>query len=108
MRLGTLGPPHDSGLQMGPTRSDMELREARRRGWPELKLADLTFRRYGFVEHSSGDLYALHRGQLIDTVYTSAAAFFFTEAGELRFLERPPSSMPQTVAEFEQRGKRLP
>jgi hypothetical protein len=68
-----------------------ELEQARRAGWPEFERADLVFLRFGIVQHKpSGELYCLHRGELVDTVYTGAAAFYRTEDGGVVFLERAP------------------
>jgi hypothetical protein len=63
--LGTLGPPHSHEPTREAIRS-RQLEQARRAGWPRLDRADLVYRPYGIVEHApSGDLYRLHRGELV-------------------------------------------
>ena len=100
MRLGALGPPHDPG----PTREQIrnrQVEEARRVGWPRLDREDLDFGRYGIVEHkATGSFYRLHRGELTDSVYSGAVAYFEDNSG-IRFLE-PPSGFPSNRAELEQ------
>ena len=102
MRLGALGPPHDPG----PTREQIrnrQVEEARRVGWPRLDREDLDFGRYGIVEHkATGSFYRLHRGELTDSVYSGAVAYFEDAAGGIRFLE-PPTGYPSNRAELEQR-----
>ena len=99
-----LGPPHASGHE--PTTGAVQQRNlelARRAGWLEVDPDDLDFKRY-WVEHRlSGRLYCLRRGETDAAVYTSAAAFYLTDIGEIRFLEDPPAGSPQTMAELEQR-----
>lgn len=100
--IGTLGPPHAHGLE--PGREEIRLAAARRNGWPQLERADLAFHRFGIVEHRpTGGLYAIHRGELVDAVYTSASAYYLNERNEVVFLQEPPPGTPRTVAELEQR-----
>jgi hypothetical protein len=101
----TLGPPHDGGLNdRHELRRRRDLETARREGWPRLERDDLTFMRYGVVEHRpTGALYQLHRSELVDALYASAAAYYVTESGAIVFLEAPPSWAPQTREELEQR-----
>ena len=103
--MGTLGPPHDAGLNdRQELRRRRDLATARREGWPRLEPNDLVFMRYGVVEHTpTGALYHVHRGELVDGLYVSAAAYYVTESGAIVFLEAPPSTDPQTRDELEQR-----
>ena len=100
-----LGPPHASGPEPNAeARRQRQIEQARRSGWPELDRADLVFHRFGVVEHQpTGELYQRHRGELVDALYVSAAAYYPTERGEIVFLERPPARSPQTREELEQR-----
>ena len=97
--FATIGPPHSSG----PTREEIQLEQVRRAGWPRLEVTDLHFGRH-FIEHlPSGDLFFAHRGEIEDSVYTSAAAYYMTDRGELRFLQKPAPGLPQTREELLQR-----
>ena len=97
--FATIGPPHSSG----PTREEIQLEHVRKAGWPRLERADLAFGRH-FVEHlPTGDLYFVHRGELVDAIYTSAAAYYLRDDGQIAFLKRPDGGLPQTRAELEQR-----
>jgi hypothetical protein len=104
----TLGPPHSAGLdERQELRRRQELEQVRRSGWPELERADLVFGRYGSVAHRpTGKLYLLHRGALVDAIYTAAAAWFMDEHGAIRFLEHPPNGLPQTCEELDERRAR--
>ena len=102
--FATIGPPHSSG----PTREEIQLEQARKAGWPRLELADLHFGRH-FVEHlPSGDLYFAHRGELVDAIYTSAAAYYLRDDGEIGFLQRPAPGLPQTRDELLRRKEPKP
>ena len=102
--FATIGPPHSSG----PTREEIQLEQVRRAGWPRLELADLVFGRH-FIEHApTGDLFFAHRGEIEDSIYTSAAAYYMTDGGELRFLQKPASGLPQTREELLQRKEPKP
>ena len=102
--LATIGPPHSAG----PTREEIQLEQVRKAGWPRLERADLHFGRH-FIEHKpSGDLFFAHRGEIEDSVYTSAAAYYVTDGGELRFLQKPASGLPQTREELLRRKEPKP
>jgi len=102
--FATIGPPHSSG----PTREEIQLEQVRRAGWPRLERADLHFGRH-FIEHlPSGDLYFAHRGEIEDSVYTSASAYYMTGGGNIAFLQKPAAGLPQTRAELLQRKEPKP
>ena len=102
MKLGPLGPPHVNEPIRDAIRN-RQLEEARRVGWPRLEHEDLVPVRGGIVEHlPSGNFYALCRGEITDSVYTGAVAYFEDASGGIRFLE-PPSGFPSNRAELEQR-----
>ena len=102
MKLGAFGPPHAQEPAREAIRN-RQLEEARRVGWPRLEREDLVPVRYGIVEHrQSGNFYAPCRGELTDSVYTGAIAFFEDDSGAIRFLE-PPSGFPSNRAELEKR-----
>ncbi|HEU6445316.1 MAG TPA: hypothetical protein VFL61_09685 [Gaiellaceae bacterium] len=96
----TIGPPHSSGPDLIEQR---RLEHARRAGWPQLDRADLDFQRYWVEYRPTGRFYSVHRGELVDGLYTSAAAFYLNDRGAIVFLERPPAGSPQTREELEQR-----
>ena len=99
--FGTLGPPHTQ-KSWHEAIHNRQLEEARRAGWPQLEREELVFGR--FVEHApTGDLYQVHRGALLDSIYTATAAYYMSTQGEIVFLERLPGALPQTRAELEQR-----
>jgi hypothetical protein len=98
-----LGPPHSAGPELVRRR---QLEHARRAGWPQLEHDDIVFRRFGLVEHKpTGRLYRLHRGQLVDALYTTAVAWYLSERDEVVFLEDAPGPA-RTVAELEARRSR--
>ena len=103
LRLGAFGPPHDPG----PTPQEIrnrQLEQARRAGWPQLDCHDVVHRRYGVVEDAAtGTLYQLHRGELVDVLYTSATAYYLNERNEVVFLQDLPPGSPRTVEELQQR-----
>jgi hypothetical protein len=102
--FATIGPPHSSG----PTREEIQLEQVRKAGWPRLEKADLRFGKH-FVEHvPSGDLYQPHRGEVENTVYTSASSYYLRESGQIAFLQRPAPGLPQTRAELLQRKEPKP
>jgi hypothetical protein len=56
------------------------------------------------VEHGSGDLFKVTRGEIWDAAHTPIAAFTINPSGEVIALERTPG--PQTRAELEERRSR--
>jgi len=97
--FATIGPPHSQG----PTREEIQLEQVRRAGWPRLGREDLHFGRH-FIEHRpTGNLYFAHRGEIEESVYTSAAAYYMTAGGGIAFLQKPAPGLPQTRAELAER-----
>jgi len=104
LHLGTLGPPHSAA----PSREEIQLEQVRRAGWPCLDVADLVFGKH-FIEHvPTGDLYQPHRGEIEDSVYTSASSYYLREGGTIAFLQRPAPGLPRTRAELLQRKEPKP
>ena len=104
VHLGTLGPPHSAG----PTREEIQQEQARKAGWPRLELSDLVFGRH-YVEHlPTGDLFFPHRGEIEDSVYATAVAYYMSGNGNIAFLQRPPAGLPQSRAELLQRKEPKP
>jgi len=102
--FATIGPPHSSG----PTREEIQLEQVRKAGWPRLERADLHFGRH-FIEHRpSGDLYFAHRGEVNDSLYASASAYYLRDGGDIAFLQKPAPGLPQTREELLQRKEPKP
>jgi hypothetical protein len=62
-------------------------RKAACAGLTRLELRDLSFLRYGYVEHvPSGQQFRLYRGEILDTAYGGPTAFWLDADGDPVFL----------------------
>ena len=79
------------------------LQAAMRSSLPEIPRSDLSFQKFGLIEHiGSGNFYRALRGVVDDPQYSPAVGYYIDEAGGLPvYLERPVSR-PRDRAELEQ------